>query len=185
VENRRVLVECVARVGDHLERLVVDLDELGRVAGRLACVRHDRSDGLADEARLPDGEAEVLQVRARGRRDLEERVGQQGDLVACERPVHTGVLERLRDVDRSDLGVGVRRANEVDVAHVVALDVVEEEALALDEPLVLLARDVLAGPAAPGLALLDDDRLGGSDGRLGHSPTSCPEAALMAVTMFQ
>jgi hypothetical protein len=52
----------------------------------------------------------------------------------------------------------------VDVAHVVALDVVDEEALALDEALVLLALDALARVARPGLALLDDDRLGDGGG---------------------
>ena len=37
----------------------------------------------------------------------------------------------------------VRRADEVDVAHPVPPNVVEERALALDEPAVLLARDRL------------------------------------------
>ena len=48
--------------------------------------------------------------------------------------------------------MGVRRADEVDVRHPVALDVVDEEALALDEPLVLLARD--ADPDEPLLGRL-------------------------------
>ena len=94
-----------------------------------------------------DGERVVLDVGARLHRQLEERVGEDRDLVAGERAVDAAELERLRDVDRQDLRVRVRRADEVHVAHAVALDVVEEDALALDEPLVLLARDVRAGEA--------------------------------------
>ena len=41
----------------------------------------------------------------------------------------------LRDVDGDDLRVPVRRADEVDVAHPVTPDVVEERALPLDEGL--------------------------------------------------
>jgi hypothetical protein len=67
----------------------------------------------------------------------------------------------------------------VDEAHLVPLDVVEEDAFALDEPLVLLARDVLADEARRRLALLDDERPLRGDGGLGHS-----EAALIAATMF-
>ena len=45
----------------------------------------------------------------------------------------------------------------------VPLQVVEEDALALDEPLVLLARDALPGPAPFGLGRLDDERLRARD----------------------
>ena len=80
--------------------------------------------------------------------------------------------------------MGVRRADEVDVAHVVPLDVVEEHALALDEPLVLLARHVLAREPRLRLLFLDDDRLGDRWCSL-TLPTSWPDAALIALTMFQ
>ena len=93
------------------------------------------------------------------RRELEERIGEDRDLVAGQRPVDAVELERLRDVDGLDARVRVRRADEVDEAHLVPLDVVEEDALALDEPLVLLARDALADEAALRLAFLDDERL--------------------------
>src|SRR5262249_21766064 len=78
----------------------------------------------------------------------EERVGERRHLLAGERAVDARHRLGLRDVDRADVRVRVRRADEVDVAHAVALDVVDEDALALDEPLVLLARDA---PARPGL----------------------------------
>ena len=113
------------------------------------------------------------------RRELEERVGEDRDLVAGQRPVDAVELERLRHVDRTDARVRVRRADEVDVAHPVPLDVVEEDALALDEPLVLLARNALPDEAGLRLAFLDDERPFRRDRRLGHCA-----AALIASTMF-
>jgi hypothetical protein len=46
----------------------------------------------------------------------------------------------------------------VDETHLVPLDVVEEDSFALDEPLVLFAREVLPDEAGLRLALLDDER---------------------------
>ena len=170
-----------ARVHDHLERLVVDLDELGRVARKLAGLGDDGDDGLADVAHLADGEREVLDVRAGHARDLEERVGERRDLLARQRPVDA--VDRLgrRDVDPRDVRVGVRAAHEVEVAHPVPLDVVDEDALALQEALVLLALDALAAPALlRRLDLLGGDRRLGHLGHLGHFAT-----AFTASTMFQ
>ena len=147
VDHRRLVVERAARVRDHGQRLVLDLDELGRVAGELARLGDDDRDRVADEPHAADGERVVLDLRAGRRRELEERIGQRRDLVAGERAVHAGQLERLRDVDRLDDRVGVRGADVGGEAHVVPLDVVDEDALALDEPAVLLARDALARPA--------------------------------------
>ena len=64
----------------------------------------------------------------------------------------------------------------MDVAHPVPLDVVEEEALALDEALVLLARHALPDGAA-----LEGRRPLGLDG--GHADPF--PAATTASTMFQ
>ena len=50
VEHGRVLGERLARVDDDVERLVVDLDELGGVARELARLGDDRGDGLADDS---------------------------------------------------------------------------------------------------------------------------------------
>src|SRR5919108_677728 len=169
---------------DRRQRLVLDLDELGRVAGEPAARRHDRRDRLAHVPHLADRERVVLDVRARRRRELEERIGEDRDLVAGERPVDAADLERTCDVDRLDLRVPVRRTDELDVARAVPLHVVEEDALALDEPLVLLARHVLADEPRLGLPLLDDERPLGGDRRLCHSLTSWPDAARIARTMF-
>ena len=101
MEHRRVGALRLPRVDERLERLVVDLDELGGVAGELSRLGDDRDDRLADVAHLADGERVVLDVRARRARDLEERVGQRRDLFAGQRAVDA--VDRLgrRDVDAS------------------------------------------------------------------------------------
>ena len=73
----------------------------------------------------------------------------------------------------------VRRADEVDEPHLVTLHVVEEDALSLDEALVLLAGHALADEARLDVTFLDDERALGRDDGFGHS-----EAALIASTMF-
>jgi hypothetical protein len=187
VEDGLRLVERVARVGDRLERLVLHLDELRRIARELPRLCDDRDDRLADEAHLADGEREVFDPPARHRRDLEERIGERRDLLAGERPVDALHRLGLRHVDRGDVRVRVRRADEVDVAHPVALDVVDEGALTLDEPLVLLARDALALPRLLrhlDLDALGRDRRGALRRRRAHfAPRSA--AVLTASKMFQ
>jgi hypothetical protein len=156
----RLVAQRVLRGRQCGQRLVLDLHQLGSVACQLARRCDDRDDRLAHVAHPSHREGIVLDVGARLDRELEERVGQDRNLVAGERAVDTAQLERLRDVDRHDLRVRVRRADEVHVAHAVTLDVVEEDALALDEALVLLARDVRAGEARLRLAGCHDERPG-------------------------
>ena len=105
VEDRRAVVLRRAGVDEHVERLVLDLDEVGGVAGELARLGDHGDDRLADVADAADGERVVLDLVPRRGRQLEERVGQLGDLVRRQRPVDA--LERLGggDVDRDDLRV--------------------------------------------------------------------------------
>ena len=139
-------------VEDVWQRVVLDLDELGGVARELTRTCHHGRDGIADMAHTPDRERIVLDVRSGRRGELEEGVREDRDFVTGERSVDAVQLERLRDVDGLDPCVRVRRPHELDVAHLVPLDVVEEHALALDEALVLLPRDVLSDEARLELA---------------------------------
>ena len=159
------ILDGLARVHEHVERLVLDLDQLGGVARELAGRRADGRDRLAHEPHLADRERVVLDLVPGRGRHLEERIGLDRHLVARERSVDAVQRERAGDVDRDDLGVRVRRADEV---HVV-----EEDPLALDEALVLLARDRLAD-----VALLE---LGWLGGRLGRAHAF---ALTIASTMF-
>ena len=179
VDRGSAVVLGSARVGDRVERLVFDLDQLRGVACALARFGHHGDDRLTDVAHLADGEGVVLEVRARDGRDLEERIGERGHLFAGQRAVDPRQLLRLRHVDRRDVGVRIRRAHEVDEAHPVPLDVVDEDALPLHEPAVLLARDVLALPLLG--RRLD---LGGL-GRGGRRRRRHSDAALTASKMFQ
>ena len=94
VQHRRAVLERDPGVDDDLERLVVDLDELGRVARELARLGDDRGDGLADVAHLPDRERVVLDLTAGVGGDLEERIREDRDLVAGQRPVDALQLVR-------------------------------------------------------------------------------------------
>ena len=177
VEDAGVLVERMLRVDDDGERLVLDLDELGGVARELARARGDHGHGIPQVAHLAHGEGVVLDLGARGDRELEERIGEGGHLLADEHAVDA--FERLgrRNVDARDRRVRVRRAHEVDVADLVPADVVDEDSLPLYEPLVLLARNALAGEALlRGLDLLGRSRR--------HADTSPFAAAEIASTMF-
>ena len=162
VQDRRVRVLGAAGVDENVQRLVLDLDQIGRVAGELAGGGDDGDHGLADVADPADRERVVLDLAPGRGSQLEERVAELGDLVGRERAVDAVQRLGCRDVDRDDLRVRVRGADEVDVAHPVALHVVREDALTLDEPAVLLARDALAG-----VADLELDLCRG-DGRVRH-----------------
>ena len=177
VEHRCAVLQRDARVDDDIERLVVDQHQFCRIARELAALGDDRHDCLTDVADLADRECVVLHVPAGRRRDLEEGVRQDRHLVAGQRPVHAGQLEGRRDVDRLDPRMRVRRADEVEIAHPVALDVVDEDTLALDESPVFLPGNALTH----GETLLQDACLG-LDG--GHPPPPSP-AATTASTMFQ
>ena len=173
VEDDLVLQRLLG-VDEHGKLVVLDLDQLGSVARELARRCGDCGDRLAHVPNAAHRERVVLDVPARLDGHLEERVRVDRDLVARERPVHAVELERLRDVDRDDLRVRVRGADEVDVAHPMPADVVEERALTLDETPILLARDRL--PDEPLL-----ERLRGlADGRRHR----LPPAATTASTMF-
>ena len=174
-----LVLERLLAVEDVRQRLVVDLDELGGVARQLASARHNGGDGIAHVTDAAHRERVVLDVRARRGRELEEGIREDRDLVAGERSVDAVQLERLGDVDGLDARVRVRRANEMDVAHFMTLDVVEEDTLALDESLVFLARDALADEARFDVPFLDDERAFRSNCRLGHCA-----AALIASTML-
>ena len=59
VDERRAVLERLLDVGDRRERLVLDLDELGRVLGERAGLGDDDGDTVALVARLVGREREV------------------------------------------------------------------------------------------------------------------------------
>ena len=120
VEDRRVRVARMPTVDVTAERLVLDLDQIGGVAGQLARGGYDSHHRLAHVARPPDRHA-VVHDLVRGRElQLEVGIGEFRDLLAGQRAVDAAQLDRLGDVDPPDQSVRVRRAHEVHVAGAIA-----------------------------------------------------------------
>ena len=173
-DQRRVGVERLARVDDRGQRLVLDVDQRQRVARRVAVLGDDEGDLLALEADLVAGEHGLGVVGDRRHPGEAERL----EVLGGDHPEHLGVLERLRGVDREDLGVRVGAAQDRAVEHPRQHDVVEVGALAADEARVLLALHV----AVAERCLL---RSGRRHGHLLASAPSCSAAQRTALTMFE
>ena len=113
--------------------LVVDLDQVGRLARRPLVLRHDRRHRLADEAHPLGTERVPLDaLRPHGRRvvGLHDRVHVVGDFLPGDHVDDPGHgLGGLR-VHAPDAGVGVGTPDDGQVEHPVELDVADEGALA-------------------------------------------------------
>ena len=146
-DDRGALVERRLGVDDRRQRLVLDVDELERVARRVAVVGDDEGDLLVLEADLVGGQ-HVLHV---GRQRRDPGQVEALEVLAGEHGVDLRVLQGGRRVDRDDPRVGERAAQHGAVQHARQLDVVDEVAVAADQPRVLLALE----PAVADRALLD------------------------------
>ena len=176
VDERRIGVERLGDVGDRRERLVLDLDELGRVLRDRPRLGHDHGDAVADVPCLVEGEREV-----RRHPDLfgyRPGAGQRagpvgGELGTAEGGDDTLNLAGRGEVDLADPRVRVRAAHDREPDLAGQVDVVDELAVAGDELPVLLARDRGADDAA------------GGEGLSGRHHASAPTAAVRtAATMF-
>ena len=132
-------------VGDRGQRLVVDVDQLGRVLGEVAALGDDERDRIADEADLALGERRPRRVgdvpaddRVPGSRTSGLRSSAQN--TACT----PSSASAGRRVDAEDARPGERAAHEAGVQHPGPHDVVDEGALAGEQALVL--DPVHAGP---------------------------------------
>ena len=157
VQQLRPRRECLLRVEHRRQRVILDVDQLGRVLGDGARRRDDGGDRLAHETHAVEREHVAgagLGLRSRRDRCREGRqvaqvlaADDQGDPVEGARP---------RDVDRDDPSVGVGAAAEGDVQRARRLDVVEVDAAACQEARVLdshdAGADVAAGHRAPSLS---------------------------------
>ena len=108
------------------QRLIGDLEQLGRVLGLIDGLGHDHGDGLADKARLI-GRHRVIAGRDRLEASNAHRhIGSAhepcavwnrpepiGDIVAADKHgEHTWGRERCRFVDRCDVRMSMRRAHD-------------------------------------------------------------------------
>ena len=119
------------------QRLVLDLDQVGRVLGDVSVLRDHECDRLAGVAHDLRSEATLgAAVGEVGMRD------QDGEVGVAERQVgghvyslHAGHRPRRADVDRLDAGVRERRANEHRLQRTL-IDVVGEVAAPAQQPVV-------------------------------------------------
>jgi hypothetical protein len=179
-DDRRVRIARLARVDDRRERVVLDIDELERVARRVAVVGDDERDLLALKAHFV-GRQDGLGVVGQRRHPREV---QALEVLAGDDRAHLRMGECGRRVDRDDARVRERAAQHGAVEHAGQVDVVDVVALAADEARVLLA---LEAPEADGTFL------NGGHQAVTSSPApalaavcavSCSAAQRIALTMF-
>ena len=178
-DQRRVGIERLARVDDRGQRVVLDVDQLQRVVGRVLVGRDHECDLLALEAHLVAGQHGLRVVGDRGHPGQPERL----EILGRDDGGDVGMRQCLGGVDREDARVGVRAAQDGAVHHARKLDVIEIGALPADESRVFLALETTkANGALDGRAR---KVLGG-----GHAHTSRFAAAsywaahCTALTMF-
>ena len=118
------------------QHVVLDVDQLERVPGRVAVLGDDEGDLLALEAD-PVGGQHGLHVVGQRRHPGEALLGQVG---AGDDGLHLGMGLGGADVDADDVRVRDRRAQDREVQHARQLEVVDVPAHAADEARVLLAQ---------------------------------------------
>jgi hypothetical protein len=141
-DERRAGVKRAARVDHRGQRLVVHHDQLERVPGGVAVLGDDERYLLALEPNLVGGEHGLPVAGQRGHPGQVER----GQRLPGEDGLDLRVGLGREGIDGQDPRVRVRAAQHRSVEHAGQADVVHVQALAADEPLVLLAEP----PAEPG-----------------------------------
>ncbi len=152
-ERRAGLKRCDA-IGHRRQRLVIDLDQRGRILGQIAAVGHHDGDRLAHEAGFVLGEAirhvGLLDRRARHqeRHGLPLHRGRQ--IRESKDRMHARQLKRRALVDAADAGMGMGAAQHHRMQHAGQLDVVHKAAASGQEVRILLALDAGAEPSHQG-----------------------------------
>ena len=141
-QDRRVGRHRLEGIDDHRQRLVLDLDQIGRIGRHVAVLGDDEGDLLVLEQHLLLGE-HGLHVAGQRR-----HVVQAERLEVGRRQHREHARDRLglRRVDPLDTGVAVGRARKVAVEHARQLQIVDVAALALDEADILDALALAAHP---------------------------------------
>src|SRR5215208_5385018 len=144
-DDRGIRIEGPRGLDDDRERLVVDLDQLERVLGRVPIVGYDEGDLLALEAHLVGGE-DRLGIARDGGHPGEALLLQ---VLPRDDGANLRVIQGGGDVDAVYPGVGERAPQDRRVQHPRQLQVVHVLAPAADEAPVLLA----GHPVAEGVSL--------------------------------
>ena len=149
VHARRAGRERGRQVGHDRKRLVLDLDQRGRVLGEVAIGRDDECDELAHVSDLVGREWPLrARVSQRGMRDQQRR--RLVPLTQVGRGEHQADAGRAAGggrVDPNDPRVGVAAPQRRPVEHARRVHVVHEAPEALQQPRILVARNARADRA--------------------------------------
>ena len=144
---------CRLGVGDHGQRVVLDVDQLGRVLGLRERLGDHEGDVIADVADAVGAEHGPQPVGALGavpvgqRHGAGQKVAAAGfDVRAGDHGEHARRRSGRRDVERTDPGVRLGRADDAAVGLTGDVDVVGVAPLARDEALILHPPHRLADP---------------------------------------
>ena len=110
-QRRRTLARGF-RIDRGGKRRIVDLDQLSGILGDVAALRHDDRDRLADIAYPLDRERPLRRRDLHGR---QERIGQFSHVLAGDDRPDAVMGERRLCVDARDVGMRVRRADDMSV----------------------------------------------------------------------
>ena len=131
--------ECGEAVDHGVERLVVDLDQLGRLARGLGAVGHDEGHRIADMAHAAIGQRRPRRhdhrLHRRQARHVAQPLGRKVGMGVDG--THAGERRRRRNVDPLDERMGMRRAQHVAVQAICNRDVIDVAAAARQEPRIL------------------------------------------------
>ena len=135
-------------IGNGRQRLVIDVDQGGRVFGDIAIVGNDYGNRLADMHHLVDRKNRTIDLLAEGRRWQRDNkpIGYEMRLEVTMRKhgVHAGPRQGGGLVDAADGGVWVRAAHKRGVQHGRQMDVVDETALATQEVGIFQTANIFA-----------------------------------------
>ncbi len=114
--------QAVDRIGERVQRFILDLDEVERLAGGQLVAGHDERDRIADESDAVEGQGVlVLADRQNAIRNRQVAPG--------EDQMNTGHRPRARRIDRLDARMGDWRAEQTRVQHPRQHDIVGEARL--------------------------------------------------------
>src|SRR5260370_29487680 len=128
--------------------ILLDLHELRGIVGDLRRRRDDSSYRFPLVAHFGNRQRIIFDLREGIGPDLDEGIRLLRDFRAGERTNYTWKGFRCGSIETGHFRMSIRGAHELQIQHVVQLDVVDELAAAAEEPVVLLPRQLLADPTS-------------------------------------
>ena len=145
MDQRRARLCCRHEIDRRLLGHIVDLDQVERVLGEIAAVRHHQGHRLADEADLPRRERLMSPGMDEAGVLVEQRHGRVGgvQVLVGDHGVDAREPECGARIDARKAGPGVRAAEHGGVQHVGQVNVVDEARAPGEQPRVLAPLDRL------------------------------------------